>query len=189
MPASLEASAYTVIANGEFLGGGVAFEAGRGNRAVPGIWTMNLTDELQKLADMRREGSLSDQEFADAKQKLLAQGSAPGDGGNAASPGPGGDGGAKTYWSSRWSTGNTFFRDSVVLAADGILFRKRRFFGSNEEHVNYRAVASVRIKNGLLLSSISIETSGGSQPIFINGLWKSDAKSVQDAIRAHQEGT
>ena len=93
-----------------------------------------------------------------------------------------------TYWSSRWSVGNHFFRDSVALAADGIQFRKRRLFGSNEEHINYRAVASIRIKNGVFLSNVSVETSGGSQPIFINGLWKSDARKVQDAIRAHQEG-
>ena len=95
---------------------------------------------------------------------------------------------ASTYWSSRWSVGNHFFRDSVSLAGDGILFRKRRLFGPNGEHINYRAVASIRIQNGVFLSNVSIETSGGSQPIFINGLWKSDARAVQDAIRAHQDG-
>ena len=79
--------------------------------------------------------------------------------------------GTSTYWSSRWSVGNRFFRDSVGLAADGIPFRKRRLLGSNEEHSNYRAVASIRVKNGVFLSNLSIETSGGSQPIFINGLW------------------
>jgi hypothetical protein len=94
----------------------------------------------------------------------------------------------ETLWSSRWSLGNHVFRDSVSLASDGILFRKRRLFGSSEEHINYRAVASIRIKNGVFLSNVSIETSGGSQPIFINGLWKSDAKKVQDGIRAHQAG-
>ena len=91
----------------------------------------------------------------------------------------------ETFWSSRWSVGNHVFRDSVDLAPDGILFRKRRLFGSSEEHINYRAVSSIRIRNGLLLSNVSIETSGGSQPILINGLWKSDAKRVQDVIRAH----
>jgi hypothetical protein len=66
------------------------------------------------------------------------------------------------------------------------MFRKRSLFGSKEEHINYRAIASIRVKNGIFLSSISIETSGGSQPIFINGLWKSDAKRVQDEIREAQ---
>ena len=67
-----------------------------------------------------------------------------------------------------------------------MLFRKRSLIGSREEHINYKAVASVRVKNGLFLANLSIETSGGSQPIFINGLWKSDAQEVQDLIRAYQ---
>ncbi len=149
---------------------------------------MDIADELRKLAELRRDGSLSDQEFADAKQRLLAQGSAPG--AEAAPEVPDGAAGAetRTFWSSRWSAGNHFFRDSISIAPDGILFRKRRMFGSKEEHINYRAVASIRVNNGLLLSTLSIETSGGSQPIFINGLWKSDARKVQDAIRERQGG-
>jgi hypothetical protein len=153
---------------------------------------MNLTDELRKLADLRQEGHLTDQEFADAKQKLLAQDP------DALPPPPTkmreegmSDGvsriAEKTYWSSRWSKNNLFFRDSVVVASDGILFRRGSMFGSKEEHINYRAVASFRIQNGIFLSTISIETSGGSQPIFVNGLWKADAKEIQDAIRTFQK--
>lgn len=67
-----------------------------------------------------------------------------------------------------------------------MLFRKGAMFGSNEEHINYQAVASIRVKNRLFLADVSIETSGGSQPIFINGLWKSEAKEIQDTIRAFQ---
>jgi|GEM_PF-1095375 hypothetical protein len=153
---------------------------------------MNLTDELQKLADLRQQGHLTEQEFTEAKQKLLVQGP------DVPPPPPskireeGISAGVsqiakKTYWSSRWSKDNLFFRDSMVLASDGILFRKGRLFGSKEEHINYRAVASFRINNGIFLSTISIETSGGSQPIFVNGIWKSEAKEIQDTIRAFQE--
>jgi hypothetical protein len=78
----------------------------------------------------------------------------------------------KTFQSSRWSASNLFFPDRISLSSDGILFRKGALFGSTEEHINYRAVASFKISNGLFLASISIETSGGSQPIFVNGLWK-----------------
>lgn len=155
---------------------------------------MNLTDELRKLADLRAEGQLTEQEFVEAKRKLLAADSGAPAG---ASPGTG-DGRSgvaaprvaeKTYWSSRWSSGNLFFRDSATLASDGILFRKGRMFGSQEERINYRAVASVRVTNGVFLANLSIETSGGSQPIFINGLWKSDAKEIQEAVRLFQQRT
>ena len=151
---------------------------------------MGITDELGKLADLRREGHLTEQEFADAKRQLLMQG-------DAESPTMPKiqnerviDGvipiAEKTFQSSRWTSGNLFFPDALVLAGDGIIFRKGSLFGSNEEHINYNAVASFRINNGILFSTVSIETSGGSQPIVVNGLWKSEAKEIQDTIRAFQ---
>lgn len=153
---------------------------------------MNLTNELRKLADLHAEGHLSAEEFAAAKRRLLLEDQAQAEAASAESrlqsetdartePLP-----EKTFQSSRWSAGNLFFPDSLVLAGDGMLFRKRGLIGSREEHINYKAVASVRVKNGLFLANVSIETSGGSQPIFINGLWKSDAQQVQDLIRAYQ---
>jgi Bacterial PH domain len=93
----------------------------------------------------------------------------------------------RTYISSRWSSGNTLFPDALRLTNDGIIFRKGRLFGSTEENINYRAVASVRVRNGLILSAMQIETSGGSQPIFINGLQRADAKLIQETIRLAQE--
>jgi hypothetical protein len=151
---------------------------------------MNLVDELRKLAELRDAGQLTDQEFAEAKQRLLREGRndppppvpVPA---RASSPGAPRLA-AKVYRSSRWSRGNLFFPDSLTLAPDEMLFRKGALFGSSEEHINYRAVASFRVKNGIFLSTMSIETSGGSQPIFINGLWKSDAREIQDRIRLVQ---
>jgi hypothetical protein len=146
---------------------------------------MNLTDELRKLAELRQAGHLSEQEFSDAKRRLIAEGTA-----SSTTEERGAIDGIpeKTYQSSRWSAGNLFFPDRITLSNDGILFRKSAMFGSSEEHINYSAVASFRIKNGLFLSNVSIETSGGSQPIFVNGLWKSEAKEIQDSIRACQRG-
>ena len=34
---------------------------------------VNLTDELRKLAELHQEGHLNDQEFADAKRRLIAE--------------------------------------------------------------------------------------------------------------------
>lgn len=153
---------------------------------------MNLTDELRKLADLRAAGHLTDEEFAAAKRRLLLEDQAQAETSSVDSSQPT-DTAARveplpeaTFKSSRWSAGNLFFPDSLTLASDGLLFRKRSLIGSREEHINYKAVASVRVKNGLFLANLSIETSGGSQPIFINGLWKSDAQQVQDLIRAYQ---
>jgi hypothetical protein len=151
---------------------------------------MNISDELCKLADLRREGHLTEEEFAEAKRQLLSRGDGE--------PKPQLDSHSegltdgsipreeKSYQSSRWTSGNIFFPDSIVLVSDGIVFRKGSLFGSREEHISYKAVASFRITNGILFSAISIETSGGSQPIEVNGLWKSEAKEIQDALREFQ---
>jgi len=146
--------------------------------------TMNITEELQKLADLRAQGHLTDQEFASAKSKLLA-GDRPQTAGLPERTRLNID--ERTYQSSRWSSGNFFYPDALRLTNDGIIFRKGRMLGSTEENINYRAVASVRIRNGLIFSAMLIETSGGSQPIFINGLRRADAKLIHETIRRAQQ--
>lgn len=149
---------------------------------------MSLTDELQKLSALHRAGQLSDAEFVAAKKRLLEAGEPE------ANPAPEAESDVtapigfkeRTYYSSRWSKGNLFFRDRLVVASDGMVFRKARMFGSSEEHISYRSIASYRVANGVFLANLCIETSGGTQPIFVNGLWKSDAKQIQDYIRLGQ---
>src|SRR4051812_24546867 len=123
---------------------------------------MIITDELRKLADLKNEGHLTDEEFKAAKVKLLAQNQPAG----SSIPSqpvrrilriP-----ERVYWASRWGGGSMFFPDSLSLTNDGIVYRKGRLFGSTEENINYRAVASVRIGSGLIFSKLCIETSGGS---------------------------
>jgi hypothetical protein len=151
---------------------------------------MKLSDELQKLAELHRAGQLTDEEFASAKNHFLASGSTevpPAPAVLAAPPPPRLAISKKTYRSSRWSAGNLFFPDRLTLAGDGMHFRKGALFGSQEEHINYRAVASLRIKAGIFLANLNVETSGGSQPIFINGLWKSAAREIQATVQAIQK--
>lgn len=149
--------------------------------------SMNLPEEIQKLADLHQKGHLSDEEFTAAKRRLIVEGEADRTGLPRATTDTAAEPFAeKRFKSSRWSSGNFFFPDSLTLASDGILFRKGAMFGSNEERIAYRALASVRVKHGMFLSDISLETSGGSQPIFMNGLWKSEAREIQETIRARQ---
>jgi hypothetical protein len=147
---------------------------------------VSLSEELEKLAGLHHDGQLNDEEFASAKARLLAaqaESSAPV---LSAAPPPGVALRQKVYRSSRWSSGNLFFPDQLTLASDGMHFRKGALFGAQEEHINYRAVASLRIKSGIFLANLNIETSGGSQPIFINGLWKSAAREIQATVQAAQ---
>lgn len=147
---------------------------------------MNLTDELQKLAALHRDGQLTDREFASAKARLLGADEPLPAPAELDAPPPEAVLEKKIYRSSRWSSGNLFFPDQLTLAADGLHFRKGALFGSHEEHIAYRAIASLRVENGIFLADLTIETSGGSQPIHINGLWKSAARKVQAAVQAAQ---
>ena len=92
----------------------------------------------------------------------------------------------KRYASSRLTSGNFLFPDEVTVAEDGIHFIKRRIFGSDEELITYGKIASVKLNSGIIFADITIETSGGSQPIFINGLLKGAAQEIKEAIRYYQ---
>ncbi|MBM3144120.1 MAG: PH domain-containing protein [Chloroflexi bacterium] len=93
----------------------------------------------------------------------------------------------KVYYSSRLTKGNFWFPDRVTVAPDGVHFLKRRIFGSDEEIINYDQIASVKINSGVLWANITIETAGGSQPVFINGLPKGGAQEIKEAIRHYQQ--
>ena len=93
----------------------------------------------------------------------------------------------KHYKSNRLTSGNFFFPDEVTIAEDGIHFIKRRLFGSDEEIITYTKIASVKLKTRLFFADLTIESSGGSQPVFINGLGKNDAQEIKDAIRSYQK--
>ena len=92
----------------------------------------------------------------------------------------------KRYASSRLTAGNILFPDEVTVAEDGIHFLKRRIFGSDEEIISDGKIASVKVNSGILFADITIETTGGSQPIFINGLMKGSAQEIKEAIRYYQ---
>ena len=92
----------------------------------------------------------------------------------------------KTYASSRLTSGNFLFPDQVTVAEDGIHFIKRRLVGSDEEIISYGKIASVKLNSGILFADITIETTGGSQPVFINGLMKGAAQEIKEAIRFYQ---
>ncbi len=156
------------------------------NPPLTQVISTNIVDELNKLAELHQSGHLDVHEFTYAKQRLFSESRLSAqtnpeveietvDTSSAL---------GKTYESSRFSSGNFFFPDSLTLASDGIIYRKGAIIGSTEEHINYRAVASFRVKNGFLLSDVSIETTGGNQPIFINGLWSDDASEIHKSIRA-----
>lgn len=91
-----------------------------------------------------------------------------------------------TYRASRLTSGNRIFPASIQVEGHQITYRKRRWLGSTEETINCDHISSVRTWHGVIFSSITIESSGGSQPIVINGLRKGDARKLEAAVKATQ---
>jgi hypothetical protein len=94
----------------------------------------------------------------------------------------------QVYQSSRLTSGNLLFPATLSVQPDGLHYEKRGIFRSSEEVINFRQIASVRVSNGILFSTLRIETSGGSQPVEMRGLWKNDAKVIRDSIQKLQHG-
>jgi hypothetical protein len=90
------------------------------------------------------------------------------------------------FKASRLTSGNRIFPASVQVEGHQITYRKRRWFGSTEETINCEHISSLRAYHGMIFSSITIESSGGSQPIVINGLRKGDARKLEAAVKATQ---
>ena len=148
---------------------------------------MNIADDLKKLADLRTQGIINEREFEIGKRKILSDPPVPQSARDNQAPigkillKP------VTFISSRWTSGNLYFPDMLTLDNDAIIYKKSAIVGSKEEHINYKSVASVKLKNGMIFADLIIETSGGSQSIIIRGLSKRDANKASELIRKIQD--
>ena len=93
---------------------------------------------------------------------------------------------SQEYQSSRLTSGNLLFPDAISVHPDGVRYEKRSLFGSSEEVINTRQIASVRVRNGILFATLTIETTGGTAPVTMRGLGKGDAKAIRESIQRLQ---
>jgi len=92
------------------------------------------------------------------------------------------------FKASRWTRGNHLFPTVIEVSDRSVLLRKRSWFSKDEESISILKVASVRIKTGIFWSDISIESSGGTEPITSHGHRKSDARRIKELIEEYQAG-
>jgi hypothetical protein len=91
-----------------------------------------------------------------------------------------------TATASRWTRGNLFFPVQIIVTREHVLRLKRRFFGTSEESIAIGKVASVHIESGLIWADITIESSGGTDPIVSHGHAKSDAERIRELVEHWQ---
>jgi len=88
---------------------------------------------------------------------------------------------------SRLTTSNQLFPVQVAVFPERIARYKPRFFGHTEDSISTDQIASVKIQAGMVFADVVIDTTGGSPPIVIHGLWKKDAERLRHLIGVAQE--
>jgi hypothetical protein len=91
-----------------------------------------------------------------------------------------------SFSASRWTRGNLFFPTRIVVNAQHVSRIKPRLFGSNEESIGIKQVASVHISTGVFWADIVIESAGGTDPITSHGHRKADAQRIRQLIEGYQ---
>jgi hypothetical protein len=94
----------------------------------------------------------------------------------------------ETFTASRWTRCNIFFPTRIVVSPLHVSRIKRRLFGSTEESIAISQVASVEISTGIIWSEITIESTGGADPITSHGHRKRDALRIRELIENYQAG-
>ena len=94
----------------------------------------------------------------------------------------------ETFQASRWTKGNHLFPTVLEISDRSVLRRKRSWFSKDEESITILKVASVHIKTGIFWAEISIESSGGTEPIQSHGHRKADARRIKELIESYQAG-
>ena len=92
----------------------------------------------------------------------------------------------ETFSASRLTRGNLFFPTRIVVSPLHVSRVKSRLFGGTEESIAISQVASVRISTGIIWSEITIESTGGADPITSRGHRKRDAIRIRELIENYQ---
>ena len=94
--------------------------------------------------------------------------------------------GEHVFRASRLSKGNHLFPGQVAITNTSITLYKPRWIGRLEESIHMAHVASIKIITHVLFSDVSIESSGGQDPIDLHGHTKSDAIKMKELIEGFQ---
>jgi hypothetical protein len=92
----------------------------------------------------------------------------------------------KAFRASRMTSGNLLFPVQVAVFADHVARHKPRFFGHTEDSISTDHIASVKVQAGVVFADVVIDTTGGSPPVVVHGLWKKDAEELSRLIGAAQ---
>jgi hypothetical protein len=91
------------------------------------------------------------------------------------------------FRASRLSSGNHLLPTQVLITPSAVVQFTPGWIGRQEESIHMAHIASVKVKTGMLLSDVLIETSGGANPIRCHGHRTSDALEMKRLIETYQD--
>jgi hypothetical protein len=92
----------------------------------------------------------------------------------------------ESFKTSRLTKGNLLFPTWIEVSDNSVMRRKRHGFSLEQMTIHLQRVASVRIETGLFWSDITIESTGGTDPIVSHGHRKEDALRIKELIERAQ---
>jgi hypothetical protein len=91
------------------------------------------------------------------------------------------------FRASRLSSGNRMLPTQVLITPTTVVQFTPGWIGRQEESIHMAHIASVKVKTGMLLSDVLIETSGGANPIRCHGHRTGDALEMKRLIESYQD--
>jgi hypothetical protein len=94
--------------------------------------------------------------------------------------------GAHVFKASRLSHGNRLFPAQVAVTSTSLTLYRPQWIGKFEESIHMAHIASIKIDTHVLFADVTIETSGGQDPVICHGHLKSDAVEMKRVIEEFQ---
>jgi hypothetical protein len=94
--------------------------------------------------------------------------------------------GPHVFKASRLSRGNRLFPAQVAVTATSLTLYRPQWIGKFEESIHMAHIASIKIDTHMLFADVTIETSGGQDPVICHGHLKSDAVEMKRVIEEFQ---
>jgi hypothetical protein len=94
--------------------------------------------------------------------------------------------GPHVFKASRLSRGNHLFPTQVAVTSTSLTLYRPQWIGKFEESIHMAHIASIKIDTHVLFADVTIETSGGQDPVICHGHLKGDAVEMKRVIEEFQ---
>ena len=94
--------------------------------------------------------------------------------------------GPHVFRASRLTKGNRIFPAQLIITSSSVTQLQPQWIGKQEQSLHMAHVASIDIDTNMIFSDVSIETTGGHNPLVCHGHSKGDAVKIKEVIEGFQ---